>query len=609
MKIPIKKENKSSHLPAGCSGRQGDKNEISQKLTAPGPKVRDIKTNKAKSVDYKEPINSQIIKIKEEKEEKKPKKPAKSIIMLALAGVALIIGAIFIYLSIFRLPKDTLSKFTPKETFFYFHLNLNKLSKNQNINSLLEKLNGQKDLENSLDDLLNKNFLAKYNLNFKNDIKPILGEEAALAIFTQENEKIYPYIIFKVKSEEQFLKITEKAKPKNIQELNVSGAKIQTFLFDSPAKNFSFALIKNTAVIAQSKEVIEKIVQTYETKDYSPMKTRGKNLAQLYLIGEIIPQNLLNFLPKSFQKNNLLLYYLLLKNQNGSFEINEAKEGLAVNYFGSTNFGSTNSKNSPSVAGLLPFLPNDTIFAFLDYNLKNEYLAMKEVFQKSEKEKKTGDKYLENFEKMLAQKYSLNLENDFLPFFEKETAAVLLPKTNSQQSFVFFANIKDINEAEKKLEKIFLNLFAFSNLKEEPMELVDGTRAVELVPDKKAFEIKKENKEEIKIFSLIKRSDSQVLVSYAIKNNVLIIAQNKESLAKIIDNKEKLAENSLFPKSYQKINGQKMDSLLYFNVPVYLGYLNKPPSSQAFWRPAKSFLFGTKTKGNQVYGKGFLTVE
>ncbi|MEW6407257.1 MAG: DUF3352 domain-containing protein [Patescibacteria group bacterium] len=598
MKIKIKKE---------------DKIKIPKKILTPGPKVRDIKTNKAKSVDFKEPINSQIIEIKEEKEEEKPKISAK--LIFPIIAAAFVIIAVFIYFFVFSQPKDTLSKFAPKETFFYAHLNFDKLlknSENKNINSLLEKFGGGKNFENELDKFLNKNFLSKYNLSLKNDLEPILDKEAAFALYPGENEKIYPYIIFKIKDQKQFLSITEKINPKNLQELNVKGAKIQILLFDDPKYDLSFALIKNTAIISQNKELVEKIIQTYNTKNHLLVKADQKDFIQIYLNGQTLPQAILSFLPENLKTDNLLPYYLLLKKVQGLyFGINDKPEGLTINYHGPSNF-----KKPRSAPKLLPFIPADAIFVFLDYDLKNNYLATKENFQKnddllfSEKEKRITDKYFKNFEKELKEKYNLNINEDILPFFEEEAAFILLPKTNDkQQNFALLTKIKKPDDLEKKLENIFLNLFAAANLKEKPMKLTDGGEAIEFVPDKKAFEIKKEDKGEVKIFNLMKKADSKTLISYAIKDNILAIAQNKETIEKIIDSKERLNEEKTFSKTFQKIDGQKMENLVYLNVLGYLNYLGKSSSSKTFWQPVKNFLFGARAKDNETFGKGFLLIE
>lgn len=593
--------------------KKGNKIKIPKKILTPGPKVRDIKTNKAKSVDFKEPINSQIIEIKEEKEEKKLKISAK--LIFSIVATIFAIAIVFIYFFVFNQPKDTLSKFVPKETFFYAHLNFEKLlknSKNKNINSILEKFGGKKNFENELDKFLNKNFLSKYNLSLKNDLKPILDKEIAFALYPGENEKIYPYIIFKIKDQEQFLSITKKINPKNLQELNVKGAKIQILLFDNPKYNLSFTLINNTAVISQNKELVEKIIQTYNTKNHLLVKGDQKDFIQIYLNGQTLPQTILSFLPENLKKDNLFPYYLLLKNyQVLYFGINNKSDGITINYRGPSN-----SKKPRQASKLLPFIPPDAIFVFLDYNLKNNYLAIRENFQKnddllfSEKEKRIADKYFKNFEKKLKEKYNLNINEDILPFFEKETAFMLLPKTNDkQQNFAFLTKIKKSDDLEKNLENIFLNVFAATNLKEKPMKLADGSEAIEFVPDKKAFEIKKDDKREIKIFNLIKKADNKTLISYAIKNNILAIAQNKETIEKIIDSKEGLNEEKNFLKTFQKIDGQTMENLVYLNVLGYLNYLEKSSSSKTFWQPLKNFLFGAKVKNNETFGKGFLLIE
>jgi hypothetical protein len=610
--------------------KKGGKKDL--KPIKDGPHVRDIKISSAKGpVPTLKETRSRVVKIKEKKDEKKKKFHFKSFIIgLIFVILGLTFEAIlgFYFWQDFFSGKNKIARIIPQNTVLYARVDLNKLwgspSEKQNVEKIAAKFFKTNDFEKTLTSFLNQKVFAQYKLEFSEDIKPLLGKEAALAMIPEKQERgesLTGALIVEINNREKIKEIFTRTEGTDIKEESFGNIKINLVNFPDGKLNFYYTILDNLLVLSKNKEPAFEVTKVFQRENSSlasfkkfretvPLWSRNASFYTYLNLSGVSRETLMEGKALVNSVDFLPLYVFLKKIESFSFSINPGDNG--VSFRGFAPYQNEDSKPLES----LDFLPSETAISFAGSNLKKEWLDFSKTLKK---EDPVAGLYLENFEQKLNAEYKVNLEEDVLPLVEKEIEIVLIFE-NGKQNWGLILSLDNQEKLKDKMEIIEKALSHYYGLiypEEKKLILADGTETIELFPNDKSFLFKEEkfSTETGKgiIIKNIENPDAKNPFAFTIFDDQLIFGTSKNIVEKIISEKlggKGLTSNSEFNES-KKLAGadKKLNGLVYINWMKVFESVGFTEQKKVYFEPLKNLILVSKNKNSGTAISGFLLIK
>lgn len=518
----------------------------------------------------------------------------------------LFLGIFFSYFLFWQFfcKKDNIIRFIPEEAIFYSWIDpsfRNALFKTGDFSNLEE------DLQIKLDEVLNP-----YQLNFKEDLEPILGDEVALAILPDKEKAVFLGVI-KLKNKDLKSNLEKKLVTRNTKEETYSGIKIVSPLNDSASLlKFSYIFLEDYLVLSKEPSFLKNIIDVKQGKRSSLAESsKYKKFSHIlpysysfYLFVE--PDQFVNRFVSSEESTR----YIFLK--IFTFNIKEASLSLKLsgkNLIMRTYINKFKEGNNYPLK-LVNYIPLKTILSFSGYNLEKEFEDLKNQLTSYNP---LYLFYLTNLKEKIQKQYGLDIEDDLLSWMDKEYNLLVQSKSENEFSFGFIFQIDDIKKVQEKLaklENVIENYYSQKYPKESNIILEDGTTAVELLPNTEAFQFKDLDFKDIKIRT-ISIPETFENFSYAFYGNLVVFGTAENLVMSMVDackGENQLIKEEKLSKLYQRAF-KKSNSFFYSDPEKTLELFKAPESFRDDFNSFDNFLINWQVRKEEIFGKGFFSIK